>query len=449
MASLAEMWAQQQVVDPSGYPIDPQTGQPYDAPVDPQGGGYIGAVGNTALPQPYSPGISTEQVLYGGADQKNMDARLREIAAAAGLPADFDWKPYLAAAAQQAGATYQGPNQYGNQFQNWMIPVLKVAQAAQQDYPQIAQVLPQFGEGSAAWTAGEASAQGVRDASQQEGRIEQGVMAASGAFLGGAALSAGGAAAPAAGEGVTVGSLVGAGAPTVAGTATGAGQFVNAAGQALPAAAGAGSALGSGTTAAGTFSPAAQGATIAGAGAGTAASGTALGRLFGLGQTGQDILSVGGAILPAALSAYGSNEQAKSLSELAARYEGYGAPYRQSLTDISADPSKFFNSPAAQQAMKSYNQSISATTGNPAGSPYAQALGIEALYKQYGAERDRLAGFGGLTQYNAAAPGVATGAIGAQGAVLGDIGYGIGNVMNPKPSLADILRQYKTAGGGI
>jgi hypothetical protein len=126
-----------------------------------------------------------------------------------------------------------------------------------------------------------------------------------------------------------------------------------------------------------------------------------------------------------------------------------GAPYRSQLANISNDPSQFYNSTAAQQAMKSYNQQLTPTTGNPAGSPYAQALGIEALYKQYGAERDRLAGYGGLTQYNAAAPGAASNAIGSQANLYNAVGYGAGQLLNPQPTLQDILKQYKTMGGTV
>jgi hypothetical protein len=151
-------------------------------------------------------------------------------------------------------------------------------------------------------------------------------------------------------------------------------------------------------------------------------------------------------VLPAALSAYGSYAQSQELGDLAKRYEGYGAPYRQTLADISADPSKFYDSPTATKATDAILRKLS-IAGNPAGNPYSQALGVDALYKEYGAERDRLAGFGGLTQYNAAAPAAATGAINAQGSIYGDIGYGIGNVMNPKPTLAQQLAQYRAAGG--
>jgi hypothetical protein len=71
---------------------------------------------------------------------------------------------------------------------------------------------------------------------------------------------------------------------------------------------------------------------------------------------------------------------------------------------------------------------------------------VDALYDQYGAERDRLAGYGGLTQYASAAPGAASQAIGAKGTVFGDLGYGVGSVLNPPPkqmTLAELLRNAR------
>ena len=277
-------------------------------------------------------------------------------------------------------------------------------------------------------------------------------LAASGQIIGtgmaGAAAANTGGATAAGAQGVTVGSYGGAaaaGAPTVAGTATGAGQFLTAAGTALPAAAA--PAYASGTTAGGTVAPAVQGATTGGTGAGTAATGTALSRILdGSSQGSGDYLSVAGQVLPAALSAYGSYQQSQDMQDLAKRYEGYGAPYRQTLADISQDPNKFYESPTATKATDAILRRLS-VAGNPAGNPYSQALGVDALYKEYGAERDRLAGFGGLTQYNSAAPGAAAGAINAQGSIYSDLGYGLGNVLSPKPTLAQQLAQYKAAGG--
>lgn len=269
-----------------------------------------------------------------------------------------------------------------------------------------------------------------------------GGMAAPEAVAAGAApaTATGGAALTSGGEGLGYGGTAAAPAPTTFGMAPGeTGAFDQFGSANVPSTAGTGV---TGATVFGGTGSNAMGAT----GSAAATSGTALSRILAGSGTTPDYLSVGGAIVPAALSAYGSKVQADKLGELAGRYEAYGAPYRQTLADISTDPSKFYNSPAATKATDAILRRLS-VRGNPAGDPYSQALGIDALYKEYGAERDRLAGYGGLTQYNAATPGLASGAIGAQGAIYSDIGYGLGNVLNPKPTLAQQLAQFKYAGG--
>jgi hypothetical protein len=140
---------------------------------------------------------------------------------------------------------------------------------------------------------------------------------------------------------------------------------------------------------------------------------------------------------------YASNKQTDALTGLANQYMEMGAPYRSKLAEISDNPQAFYDSPQAQQATESVMRRLSATHGNVAGSPYAQALTVDALSGQYGQERDRLAGYGGLTQYNAAAPGAATAAIGSQANFYNALGGGIADVTTPRnrPStLAEILR---------
>jgi hypothetical protein len=176
---------------------------------------------------------------------------------------------------------------------------------------------------------------------------------------------------------------------------------------------------------------------------GTAATGTALQRILDGSATTQDYLTLTGQVAPAALGMYASGQQTDALTGLANRYMEMGAPYRSRLEEISADPNQFYDSPQAQQATESVLRRLSATHGNVAGSPYGQALTIDALAGQYGQERDRLAGYGGLTQYNAAAPGAATAAIGSQANFYNALGGGIADVTTPRTqprTLAEILR---------
>ena len=179
---------------------------------------------------------------------------------------------------------------------------------------------------------------------------------------------------------------------------------------------------------------------------GTTAGGTALSRILGGTATESDYLELAGQVGPSVLSAIGSKQQADASKALSDKLFAMGEPYRNKLLEITNDPSKFYDSPAATKATESVLQRLSATHGNPAGSPYAQQLTIDALFDNIGEERDRLAGHGGLINYNAAAPGAATNAIDAKGSIYSDIGYGVGNVLNPPPkqmTLADLLRNAR------
>lgn len=167
------------------------------------------------------------------------------------------------------------------------------------------------------------------------------------------------------------------------------------------------------------------------------------GALSGSGSS--SIWDMFGKLLPAGLGMYASNQQANKLSELAQKYQDFGAPYRQKLAEISADPNAFYNSDGAQKATDTVLRKLS-IGGNPAGSANKQALTIDSLYDQYGKERDRLAWFGGLTNYNRAAPQLETQAIGANANMWNAAGAGLNDIFNPKPSLSELFKQMKTAG---
>ena len=131
-----------------------------------------------------------------------------------------------------------------------------------------------------------------------------------------------------------------------------------------------------------------------------------------------------------------------------------GAPYRDRLGALYSDPTAFLNSPEVkipvQMGTDALARSLS-TQGNPAGSGSAlqqlQSYASDQLFGKLGSEKDRLAGFGGLTQYASAAPVLGANAINAERGVYDALGYGVGQVTNPPRSLADILKQYNTSQG--
>jgi len=151
---------------------------------------------------------------------------------------------------------------------------------------------------------------------------------------------------------------------------------------------------------------------------------------------------------------YASDQQANAMGDLAARYEGYGAPYRDRLADLYSDPTAFLDSPEVKVPVQMGTDALAralSTQGNPAGSGTAlqelQNYSANQFFGRLGQEKDRLAGFGGLTAYNAAAPQAASNAVNAERGVYDALGYGIGAVTNPPRSLADILKSYNISQG--
>lgn len=177
---------------------------------------------------------------------------------------------------------------------------------------------------------------------------------------------------------------------------------------------------------------------------------TALGTNF----TGTDVMRTLGNLSAAGLGAYASSEQTGALDEMAKRYEGYGAPYRQKLSDLYANPESFLSSKEVQTPVdlgtKSLMRSLS-VTGNPFGSGNAlqqgQSYASDQLFGKLGQEKDRLAGFGGLATYNAAAPSAATNAIGSSANTYNAIGSGLGNIFNPpkteSQTMADFIKALR------
>ena len=181
---------------------------------------------------------------------------------------------------------------------------------------------------------------------------------------------------------------------------------------------------------------------LKGALSGDTGSQSLISKLLGGDGSASDWMKAIGSLVPSLLGAYASNQQTNALTDLAKKYQDFGAPYRQQLADITANPDNFYNSLGAQKATDSVLHKLS-IGGNPSGSPYKQQLAVDSLWNEYGKERDRLAGFGGLTNYNAAAPSLDAQAVNSQGNMYNALGAGLNDIFNPKTSLADLLKQGK------
>lgn len=187
--------------------------------------------------------------------------------------------------------------------------------------------------------------------------------------------------------------------------------------------------------------------------ANTLAGGSALSRILaGNGSaTDADWLQILGTGAATGLGLYGANQQAGALNDLADKYMAIGAPSRARYEATFAPDFKPQDIPGYQGAidtsMQSLLRQISAKDGNPWGSPggTTEALkyvtgnvGLPAI-QQY---RNQLAATGGYGAFNSAAPGAATGAVGAQGNVYNVLGAGIADLTQPRQrySLSDMYR---------
>jgi hypothetical protein len=175
-----------------------------------------------------------------------------------------------------------------------------------------------------------------------------------------------------------------------------------------------------------------------------------------LGITGTDAMKAIGALGSSALGYMGSNKQTDALTAQADKYSAMGAPYRDKLAGLYADPSKFLTSAEVQvpvqQGTNALMRSLS-TQGNPWGSGNAlqqgQNYASDQLFGKLGQEKDRLAGFGGLSSYNQAAPQASTNAIASGSNAYNAIGSGIGNIFNPPQTASQQMTALAQAMKGV
>lgn len=197
------------------------------------------------------------------------------------------------------------------------------------------------------------------------------------------------------------------------------------------------------------------GSVLPSAGSSTTGSSAAPVQAGGAGSLSLPALAGIGALaagVPAAIGAYGANQQANAYKDVANQYMQLGAPYRSRLSDLYNDPNSFLNSQEVQipiqQATNILAHSLS-TKGNPAGSGNAlqqlQSYAADQLFSRLGQEKDRLAGFGGLSAYNAAAPQANMQSINAQKGVYDALGAGAADIFNPpqRITLQDLFRSLQ------
>jgi hypothetical protein len=186
-----------------------------------------------------------------------------------------------------------------------------------------------------------------------------------------------------------------------------------------------------------------------GASGGAASAGLgAAGSMFGGLVDDSEWLKILARGVPGLLGAFGAASQAEDYEDLANQYMNMGAPYRSRLEQLYGNPQSFLNSPEVrvpiQQGTDMLARSLS-VKGNPAGSGNAlqelQNYASNQLFGRLGEEKNRLANYGGLSRFAEAAPGAATGAIGAQKGVYDALGAGAADIFNPprRYTLQDLM----------
>lgn len=175
--------------------------------------------------------------------------------------------------------------------------------------------------------------------------------------------------------------------------------------------------------------------------------------LLGGGISGQTV----GAGLSALLGYKASQDQTKALTDQANRFAEMGAPYRQKLSDLYANPDSFLRSEAVQRPVQQGTDMLMrslSTQGNPWGSGNAlqqgQDYATNKLAGLLGQEKDRLAGFGGLSSYNQAAPQASNEAIKSSANAWNALGSGAANIFNPPETQAQTMANWaKIMRGGM
>lgn len=166
------------------------------------------------------------------------------------------------------------------------------------------------------------------------------------------------------------------------------------------------------------------------------------------------LVKAAGPAAAAGLGAAAANQQSGALQALNDKYMAMGAPSRDRYEASYAPGFTMASDPGYTDAL---NQTAKASAhamsvnGNPAGSPNAWTQTLSDVNSKFAYPamqqyRNQNAATGGIASFSAAAPSMATGAIGAQGDMYNAIGAGINDIFNPRKSLAQQMLELKQSG---
>ena len=183
--------------------------------------------------------------------------------------------------------------------------------------------------------------------------------------------------------------------------------------------------------------------------------GTQLSNIF----TGNAPLSQYGSILSTILA--GSNSQQSALQDIqnhqqqtSQQFQNMGAPYRAAALQMLANPGNFYSGQNAQDNLAGVLQGLS-VNGNPFGNPTSLALAQQGQRGLYNSTLGLLGQLGGLSGYNQAGASSALNTqlpllqAQAQGNQWNALGAGLNSIVNPQPTLAELVAMLRGQGGGL
>ena len=187
----------------------------------------------------------------------------------------------------------------------------------------------------------------------------------------------------------------------------------------------------------------------------TTAGKTALSKILSGNGTADDWLSIAGQVAPAALSAWASNNRSNALEDIAARFEGYGAPSRARYEASYAPGFSMDKDPGFTDALNQTSKGVLhglSTKGNPWGSPNALTQANKDIFSSFAYPalqnyRTGNAASGGLQSYASAAPQAAASAADSSIDPWVSVAQGAANVFNPPKTgtqtLSELLKALK------
>mgnify|MGYP001593041012 CR=1 FL=1 len=145
------------------------------------------------------------------------------------------------------------------------------------------------------------------------------------------------------------------------------------------------------------------------------------------------------------LGTFSANQRSNSLEKLAEQNRAERAPFLGAATNWLNNPEAYWSGPG-QASLDANLRRLSASHGNPISSPTALGIASKAGLMDW---RDAVTGFGnmGLSGADTRA-NLGIGAAGAQADIWGNLAGGISDIVNPRRSLADVMKEYSLMVGG-